>query len=74
MASPTNIREHSPLAILTDPKRDIPIGEIDIRVDDYLNDKIQTTADLKDLESLIAKVEEQKEILQTQVGHSPRIL
>jgi hypothetical protein len=60
-------RLDSPVAVLQDP-RDIPVGERDIRVEDYLNDKIQTAADLKDLEALIAKVEEQKRILQTQVG------
>lgn len=37
-------------------------------MEDYLNDKIQTKADLKDLESLIVKVEEQKKILQNQVS------
>jgi hypothetical protein len=61
-------RHRSPLAVLRDPARDVPMGERDIRVEDYLNDKIQTTADLKDLETLLFKVEEQKQILQIQVS------
>lgn len=68
MSSSAIPRNNSPLAILKDPQRDIPLGERDIRVEDYLNDKIQTKVDLKDLESLIVKVEEQKKILQKQVS------
>lgn len=72
MATPTaTAREHSPLAVLMDPRRDIPIAETDIRVEDFLSDKIQTAADLADLKSLLAKVEEQKKILQAQVSSHP---
>lgn len=65
---PPRQRGVSPLAVLSNPARDIPAGERDLRVEDYINDKIQTTADLKDLDSLIAKVEEQKKVLQLQVS------
>lgn len=61
-------REISPVAILLDPAKDIPVGERDIRVEDFLNDKIQNTFDLGDLESLIASVETQKQQLEEQVG------
>ena len=46
---------------------DIPLGERDIRVEDYLNDKIQTAADLGDISSLLASVELQKTQLESQV-------
>jgi len=58
----------SPLAILLDPKTDIPLGERDIRVEDYLNDKIQTATDFESLNSLVASVEAQKQQLEDQVG------
>lgn len=67
MAAKSIDRERSPVAILLDPARDIPLGERDIRVEDFLNDKIQTTSDLGDLDSLIASVERQKEQLEEQV-------
>jgi hypothetical protein len=65
-------RESSPLAILLDPKTDIPLGERDIRLEDYLNDKIQTSTDFESLESLLANVEAQKQQLEEQVGDYPR--
>lgn len=61
-------RERSPLAVLVDPKTDIPIGERDIRLEDYLNDKIQTTADFSSLSSLLANVDLQKKQLEAQVS------
>lgn len=67
MAGRSISRERSPVAILLDPARDIPLGERDIRVEDFLNDKIQTIFDLEDLESLIASVETQKQQLEEQV-------
>ncbi|CZR64216.1 related to Rad50-interacting protein 1 [Phialocephala subalpina] len=70
MAAKSIERERSPVAILLDPARDIPSGERDIRVEDFLNDKIQTTSDLGDLESLIASVERQKEQLEEQLQHA----
>lgn len=60
-------RGNSPLSVLRDPKNEIPRGEQDIRLDDYLNDKIQTTSDFKNLASLIASVEDQKKLLEEQV-------
>lgn len=71
MAGRSISRERSPVAILLDPARDIPLGERDIRVEDFLNDKIQTAFDLGNLESLIASVETQKQQLEEQV-RSPR--
>lgn len=68
MATPSIARDRSPLAVLLDPKTDIPLGERDIRVEDYLNDKIQTATDLDSLESLIANVEAQKRQLENQVS------
>lgn len=61
-------RERSPIAVLAD-RRSIDIGERDIRVDDYLNDKLQTASDFANLDSLIASVETQRIQLQDQVGH-----
>jgi hypothetical protein len=60
-------RESSHLASLNDPKNAIATGEQEIRLDDYLNDKIQTTLDFKNLASLIASVEDQKKLLEEQV-------
>lgn len=42
------------------------------RVQDYLNDKLQTTADLNSLDSLLQNVRQQHELLQAQVGISNR--
>ncbi|KAG4437008.1 hypothetical protein IFR05_007512 [Cadophora sp. M221] len=63
-------REKSPIAVLLNPQKDIPLGERDIRVEDYLNDKIQTAADLGDISSLLASVELQKKQLETQLRHA----
>ncbi|KAE9369554.1 RINT-1 family protein [Stipitochalara longipes BDJ] len=64
----TMARDRSPLAILLDPKTDIPLGERDIRLEDYLNDKIQTATDFESLESLLANVEAQKKQLEEQLA------
>jgi hypothetical protein len=64
---PSISRERSPVAVLRD-RRSIDIGERDIRVDDYLNDKLQTASDFANLDSLIASVETQRIQLQDQVG------
>ncbi len=42
--------------------------EIAARVDDYLDDKIQTAADLDDVNGLIARVHEQQTLLKKQVS------
>jgi hypothetical protein len=67
---PSIRRYPSPMAVLVDPKNDIPVGERDIRLEDYLNDKIQTKVDLGNLASLIATVDLQKKLLDQQVNHS----
>lgn len=64
---PSISRERSPVAVLTD-RRNIDIGERDIRLDDYLNDKLQTASDFAVLDSLIASVETQRIQLQDQVS------
>ena len=44
-----------------------PNEELDIRVEDYLNDKLQTYADLENLDSLLQRVKEQQVLLRNQV-------
>lgn len=61
-------REPSPIAVLAN-RSSIDAGERDIRVDDFLNDKLQTSADFEDLDTLIANVETQRAQLQGQVGY-----
>ena len=39
----------------------------DVRVEDYLNDKLQSVADLETLDSLLDNVKSQHELLQKQV-------
>jgi hypothetical protein len=58
----------SPVAVLLDPRTDIPIGERDIRLEDYLNDKVQARADLNNLSTLLENVEVQKQQLEEQVS------
>lgn len=58
--------EREPIAVLQS-KRDIISSEDDIRLDDYLNDKLQTAADFQNLDSLIASVETQRAQLQSQL-------
>jgi hypothetical protein len=69
---PSILRERNPLSALTDPKTNIAPGERDIRMEDYVNDKIQTVADLEDIESLIAAVEINHKLLEEQVSNAPR--
>ncbi|PBP20860.1 RINT-1 family protein [Diplocarpon rosae] len=63
-------RERSPMAILLNPDKDIPLGERDIRVEDFLNDKIQTADDLADIPSLLANVMAQKKQLEDQLQNA----
>lgn len=42
-------------------------GDIRTRVEDYLNDKIQTAADLDQVDSLLLRVQEQQDLLRKQV-------
>ncbi|KAI1119961.1 RINT-1 family protein [Nemania abortiva] len=48
--------------------------EPDIRLEDYLDDKLQSTADFENLDSLIASVEVQRSQLQTQLDDAVREL
>lgn len=41
--------------------------DVEARVQDYLNDKLQTVADLDNLESLFQNVQQQHEYLKVQV-------
>ena len=41
--------------------------DVEVRVQDYLNDKLQTTADLNNLETLLQNVQQQHELLRAQV-------
>ncbi|KAH8661474.1 RINT-1 family protein [Tricladium varicosporioides] len=67
MTTSLKAREMSPIAVLLDPKQDIPKGELEIRLEDYLNDKIQTAADFGNLATLIANVDKQKKQLEDQL-------
>lgn len=49
-------------------------GESVVRVQDYLNDKIQTPADLESLDRLLNKVKRQQQQLQKQVSCGSRNL
>lgn len=68
MPSSSITRDKSPLAVLIDPQRMNPELEKDVRLEDYLNDKIQTSTDFGNLKSLIANVDLQKKQLEKQVG------
>jgi hypothetical protein len=56
------------VALLHDPMSDISLEEGDTRLEDYLNDKIQTRADLASLATLMENVELQKKQLEDQVS------
>lgn len=43
---------------------------MDARVQDYLDDKLQSAADLDSLDTLLDNVREQQELLKKQVGSS----
>ncbi|TDZ34934.1 RAD50-interacting protein 1 [Colletotrichum spinosum] len=49
-------------------------GPLDIRVEDFLDDKLQSTTDLENLDSLIAHVEYQRSQLQTQLDDAVKQL
>lgn len=70
MDVPSICREQRSLSFAHDPKADGSHGEADVRLEDYLNDKIQTRADLASLASLMANVELQKKQLEDQVSFS----
>ncbi|TGO18675.1 hypothetical protein BTUL_0008g00590 [Botrytis tulipae] len=60
-------QQRSPRAYLCNPIDDIPVGERNIRVEDWLNDKIQTTTDMTDLSSLLENVEAKQRQLEEQL-------
>lgn len=41
--------------------------DVEIRIQDYLNDKLQTAADLDNLDSLLQNIQHQHELLRVQV-------
>lgn len=43
-------------------------GEIHMRVEDYLDDKIQTVADLENVDDLLSRVQQQQDLLRKQVN------
>ncbi|RYP74974.1 hypothetical protein DL771_002622 [Monosporascus sp. 5C6A] len=49
-------------------------AEPDIRLEDYLDDKLQSTTDLENLDSLLANVEVQRSQLQAQLEHATKEL
>ncbi len=50
------------------------MGEPDIRLEDYLDDKLQSSTDLENLDALLASVELQRSQLQAQLGDATREL
>ncbi len=50
------------------------MGEPDIRLEDYLDDKLQSTADLENIDALLANVELQHSQLQAQLGDATKEL
>ena len=46
---------------------------VDVRVEDYLNDKLQTHADLENLDSLLEGVRKQQDLLRQQVRRQDSI-
>lgn len=42
-------------------------GEIHMRVEDYLDDKIQTAADLENVDDLLSRIQQQQDLLRKQV-------
>jgi len=51
-----------------------PLGETDARLEDYLDDKLQSPMDLENLDSLVASVETQRSQLQAQLDDVAREL
>ena len=43
--------------------------ELDVRVEDYLNDKLQTGTDLENIDTLLENVAQQQTLLQQQVPY-----
>ncbi|KAG9231031.1 RINT-1 family protein-like protein [Amylocarpus encephaloides] len=60
-------RDSTPTSGLLDPAPDIPRGDMEVRLDDWVNDKFQTRSDFGNLSSLVANVETQKAQLEDQL-------
>jgi hypothetical protein len=58
------------MAVVADSKSMLG-EERDVRVEDYLNDKLQTYDDLENLESLLFNVKNQHDLLTKQVSFNP---
>lgn len=54
--------------VLQGKERRISAEERDARVEDYLNDKLQTSADLENLETLLNNIRNQQNLLKKQVS------
>lgn len=52
----------------SNPPRPSDNEERDVRVEDYLNDKLQTSADLENLDALLDNVLQQQTLLKQQVS------
>ena len=73
MPLPMSLRTRSRNAsLLGDHGPDFMLEEGDIRLEDYLNDKIQIATDFDNLDGLFVSVETQKQQLEEQVGHHDR--
>ena len=51
----------------------MPEGRIDVRVEDFLNDKLQTSSDLDSIDALLEDVKTQQALLRQQVDYASRI-
>ena len=69
MDVPSIPREQSHVEFLHESMSDLSLDEEEARLEDYVNDKIQTRADLASLATLMEKVELQKKQLDDQVSH-----
>jgi hypothetical protein len=73
-AAPTREGGNTPVAVLQYPGDAIPREEKNIKLDDYLNDKIQAQADFASLPSLLLKVEGQRRDLEKQARNCVLVL
>ncbi|KAK6206746.1 RINT-1 family protein [Colletotrichum tabaci] len=68
--APIQLQQQQHTAMTTIPDSRAQAGALDIRVEDFLDDKLQSTTDLENLDSLIANVEVQRSQLQTQLDNA----
>lgn len=68
LASTVEIQSHNMAAIaFRRSSTQMTNEERDVRVEDYLNDKLQTYADLENLDTLLETVQQQQTLLRRQV-------